>query len=354
MSAERLLSVSAVLFVVLFVASFATACGDDGGLPPADSGLGDTGPRDGGTDSATDADTGTPVDGATPSPCTDFEAAVSLGNAANTDLDEISGVAASRSNADVLWVHNDSGDSARVFAMRTDGRHLGEYALTGASHSDWEDMTLGPGPDAGVDYLYLGDTGDNAARDGRGGRSSIVVYRVPEPVVDRDQAPALESLGSVEALSFVYPDAPHDCEALMIDGESADLYFLTKDNTGLSALYVARAPLMAGATVTLERVGEFMFGAPGIPGGPLATGGDFAPDGTSFLVRTYSAVLMFPRAPGSAWASTLGAPPVTLPAASEMQGEGIAWAPDGRGYYTVSEFVGPSVNFYAAAASCTP
>lgn len=354
----------AAAFLTLALSSVA-ACGDDGRMTtdggPDDSGLA----PDGSTPDAGDAgdageagdagpDTGSPLDGSTAALCTDFESATSLGNAESGALDEVSGIAVSYGNPGVLWAHNDSGDSARVFALGTDGGHLGQYALTGASHVDWEDMTLGPGPAAGTDYLYLGDTGDNAARDGRGGRASIVVYRVAEPPVDAGQAPVAEDIGPVEALSFVYPDAPHDCESLMIDRETQDLYFLTKDNTGLSGLYVARAPLAADATVTLERVGEFMFGAPGVPGGPLATGGDFAPDGSSWLIRTYSSVLMFPRAPGATWASTLLAAPVSLAAASERQGEAIAWTPDGHGYYTVSEYPAPAINFYAAAASCSP
>jgi hypothetical protein len=241
-----------------------------------------------------------------------------------------------------------------VFALRTDGTHLGEYALGGATNRDWEDMAIGPGPTAMVDYLYLGDTGDNAARDTGVGRSNITVYRVPEPAVSRDQAPVMTDLGDVEALTMVYPDGPHDCESLFIDPETADLYLLTKENDGMSELFVARAPLAMGVTTTLERVGVLTFGAGATPGGPFATAGDLSPSGDRLLVRTYSAVLLFERPRGAPVADALATTPELLPAASEMQGEGIAWAPDGRGYYTISEFAAPPVHFYAAEAMCTP
>ncbi|KKM69971.1 hypothetical protein LCGC14_1445370, partial [marine sediment metagenome] len=93
-------------------------------------------------------------------------------------INEASGLAASILNSGVLWTHNDSGDSARAFAMDTQGNHLGMYNITGAGATDWEDMAVGPGPTAGVSYLYLGDIGDNDAE-----RDSIDIYRVPKPAV---------------------------------------------------------------------------------------------------------------------------------------------------------------------------
>jgi hypothetical protein len=263
-------------------------------------------------------------------------------------------VADSSQNADVLWVHNDSGDSARVFALRTDGTHLGEYALASATNRDWEDMAIGPGPTPAIDYLYLADTGDNAARDTGVGRASVVVYRVPEPSVSRDQTPVMQELGGVEALSFVYPDGPHDCEASFVDPDTLDLYLLTKENDGMSELYVARAPLTADVMTELTRVGMLTFGAGAAPGGPFATAADLSPSGARLLVRTYSAVLLFERASGATVADALATMPVRLPTASEMQGEGIAWAADGRGYYTMSEFAAPRVHFYAAEETCVP
>ena len=50
---------------------------------------------------------------------------------ASDAIKEASGIAASRRVDDVWWVHNDSGDTARVFAISTNGQTLGEYALTG-------------------------------------------------------------------------------------------------------------------------------------------------------------------------------------------------------------------------------
>src|SRR5690606_21021400 len=133
-------------------------------------------------------------------------------------LVEASGLAVSRDQPGVLWAHNDSGDTARVFAFGEDGSKLGIFTLDGAEAVDWEDMALGPDvDDAGepvddADALYLADFGDNAA-----GRDTVSVYRVPEPEVAAGQAPVRETVGDVERFTFTYPDGPRDAEALFVD-----------------------------------------------------------------------------------------------------------------------------------------
>jgi len=91
-------------------------------------------------------------------------------------LTEASGVVASHNNANVLWTHNDSGHPAQVFAIDTQGRLLGTYAIPG--NTDNEDIAIGPGPVPNVSYLYVGDIGDNGLT-----RANIKVYQIPEPFV---------------------------------------------------------------------------------------------------------------------------------------------------------------------------
>ena len=138
-----------------------------------------------------------------------FSSGAQVGTVESTAINEASGLAASRANSDVLWVHNDSGDSARVFAMTTAGELLAIYNLQGAAAWDWEDMCIGPGPTAGQDYLYLGDIGDNYAV-----RSSINVYRVAEPTVSAS-ATAI-NLSGVETFTLEYEDGARDAEMAAI------------------------------------------------------------------------------------------------------------------------------------------
>ena len=271
------------------------------------------------------------------------------GAVASPDLIEISGLAASRAQ-DVLWAHNDSGDTARVFAVGLDGAALATYTLNGAEAVDWEDMAVGPGPDASATYLYLGDIGDNAAA-----RPQVVVYRVPEPEV----SPAASSLTvDADAIALTYPDGPHDAETLLVDPVTGDLFIVTKDITGgPSGLYRASAASLGAPPVTLERVATIDFaaltpqqtipaGAPPLPSGlpKVPTGGDISPDGSRIAVRTYGTVWVWQRSSGSSVADAFAAAPCEGPSALEPQGEAIAFLPNSAGYVTASEGANPPLH----------
>ncbi len=249
-------------------------------------------------------------------------------------LDEVSGLAQSRTDPNVFWVHNDSGDEPKVYAVSRDGAFLGSYALAGAAAIDWEDMAIGPAPD-GQSYLYLADIGDN---DGR--RTSVRVYRVREPLIDADQAPVLETLSGVTTYAFVYDDGPRDAEGFMVDPLTGDFYIVSKRELDGNRLYRSVSPSESRLN-TLARVGTFSLTG--------TTSADISPDGLQVLIRRYSSTinpLTPPELAGSYWSrpdatmtliDLLARPGQTLPLAAEAQGEAIAFAADNHGFYTTSE-----------------
>ena len=87
-----------------------------------------------------------------------------MGLVTNHKIDEASGIASSRVNSNIIWVHNDSGDLAKIYAIGLDGSYLGVLRLEGVIARDWEDMCIGPGPKDNSDYIYIGDIGDNFSR----------------------------------------------------------------------------------------------------------------------------------------------------------------------------------------------
>jgi hypothetical protein len=280
--------------------------------------------------------------------CNNTLGATLPGTVAPAALDETSGIAASRRTAGVYWVHNDSGDTARVFAIGADGRDLGEYALGGATADDWEDIAAGPGPSAGAAYLYLADIGDNDAA-----RASVQIYRVLEPLVNPAVAPgAPQTLSGVDTLTFTYPDGPHDAEAFVVDPTTGEMFVITKDLVGgVARVYRAPANLAGGSTRVLTRVATVSLGV-----GRGVTGADVTPNGDVVALRTYVSVVLFPRPAGQSLAqafsqaSCAGASPPfgdSTPA-SEPQGEAIGFTRDGRGYVTVSEGVHPALHQFVA------
>lgn len=254
-----------------------------------------------------------------------------LGLIASDAITEASGLVASRRNPGVLWVHNDSGDGPRLFAIGTYGELLGTYYLAGAQARDWEDIALGPGPEAGVDYLYVGEIGDNLRQ-----YPEALLYRVPEPAIAADQAAVVDTLGGTVALRFQYPDGPENAEALLSDPLTGDLYVVTK-TTDRAVVYRMPPPHTPEMPLTLEQVARLDLTGfePQDSPNQMIVAGDIAPSGRELLLKTYGYVYHWTRS--SAAVSFFEKDPQRVPYVLEPQGEAIAWAADGQGYFTVSE-----------------
>lgn len=248
-------------------------------------------------------------------------------------LDEISGLAASQNNAGVLWAHNDSGDGSNIYAMTETGQHLATFNVEGCWALDWEDIALGRGPKEGVDYLYIGDIGDNRAI-----RPFIQICRVAEPTIEQLQSgvPTLQG----EVITLHYPGGARDAESLMVDAVNG-LYIVTKREANVSVFF-APYPHSLTESILLTEVAVL----------PLRwiTAGDLSYDGQELLLKTSKKVFYWRRMPGESLVSMLQRTPSMVKSyQKEVQGEAIAWARDAQGFYTASEEVRgleAKVNYY--------
>ena len=238
----------------------------------------------------------------------------------------------------MFWTLNDSGDSPRIFAFNSNGAHLGIYNLSPAFNNDYEDIAIGPGPTDGVDYLYIGDIGDNSAV-----RSTIKVYRVPEPTVDKNQSPINVNLTNVETITLRYHDGARDAETLMIDPITKDIYIISKRET-YSRVYLAMYPQSTTSTIMMEYKGQLSWG--------WAVGGDISPDGSLIIVRGYFNASIWQRTDSmNLWEIFLGTEcPVSL--FWEPQGEAVCFDADGCGYYTVSENLNQPIYYFSRSEQC--
>jgi hypothetical protein len=274
--------------------------------------------------------------------CPRFSAAARAGLVTNPDIVEASGLAASRRNANVLWVHNDRGDTSRVFAISTTGASLATFVLAGAEASDWEDIAVGPGPIAGASYLYVGDIGDNSANS-----DTIEVYRVAEPAVTASSAEV--TLSGVDRLEFRYPGGQGDnAETLLVDPTNGDLYVVTKSDTGEARVYRASPPFVPLRRTTMTLVTTLQFGSAPLLGDASATGGDISPNGELIAIRSYDTAYAWRRPAGTTVEEALATPPCSLPVRAEAQGEAFGFFSDGTGYFTVSEGTNEQLSRYVA------
>jgi hypothetical protein len=253
--------------------------------------------------------------------CPKFLAGHEVGKVQSSLIGGASGLAASRKNPGVLWIHNDYGPGC-VYAMTAEGKHLGVYNLEGAKNRNWEDIAIGPGPEPNVDYIYAGDIGDNNAK-----RKSVAVYRFVEPTVEANQAPAKVTLTNVETIELVYPDGPRDAETLLLDPLTKDIYIISKERT--SKVYRAAYPQATTGKTTLEQVAKLHWG--------MATGGDISPDGNEIIVRGYFAASLFLRPKDGPMWKAFENSECSIPIILEQQGEAICFDANGTGYYTTSE-----------------
>ena len=250
---------------------------------------------------------------------------------AEPELNELSGIVALDSG---LWAHNDSGDEARVFRLDEAGATQAVVRLEGVQAFDWEDMT-GAGPAAGE--LFVGDIGDN-----EGIRNEVTVLRfaVPEPPpVGEVTIPA----GDIQTITLRYPDGPRDAETLLVDPATRDIVIVHKRFGGASEVYQAPEADWADGEAELERIGIVDVGDTPLD---ATTAGVVGADGQVVALRTYAAVLVFPRDEDQSLAEALVEnEPCDAPTRLEVQGEAITFTEEG--YLTVSEGDRPRINRFA-------
>jgi hypothetical protein len=280
-------------------------------------GCGRSSPSSAGSTSATSV-----VGSSAPAARLAFGPPVLRGQIVDERVGESSGLVASRRDPGRLWTHNDSDTPPMLFCVEADGTSCGGWTVAGATNVDWEDIAAGPGPDAGVRYLYIGDIGDNTQS-----RADVVVYRVVEPTVtasDRDGTTA--TTAPATAIRLRYDDGPHNAESLMVHPVTGDIYVVVKE-VGDSTVYRA-----APGDGILTRVGTLGLGLFG-----LATGADISPDGRRVAVCTPVGGYELTLADGAPFDSIWDgeARPVTFPALD--QGEGIAYRLDGDALFVSSE-----------------
>ncbi|MEN8041139.1 MAG: hypothetical protein ABFR95_06505 [Actinomycetota bacterium] len=241
------------------------------------------------------------------------------GTITSDDLVEASGLAVSRMNPGVFWSHNDSRGSATLYAFTEAGDDLGAYEVPGAFALDWEDMSAGPGPDGDAGYLYVGDIGDNF--DIR--RGLLTVYRVP----DSDPASLPGAFPESTALTYRFPDAGHNAEALFTDPIGRAIYIVTKNRDATDIFVGSLQP--ASGPIDLEHVATLFLDAE-------VSAADMTQDGTTLALRGYSTVWMWHRSTEQSIAEMLMSEPCNAPSPDERQGEAIAFGADSS-YWTISE-----------------
>lgn len=247
-----------------------------------------------------------------------FSNQISIGTLENKEIDEASGIAFSRSHDGLIYTHNDSGGGRRIYVIDTLGKGSVVFKIKGVWNRDWEDIAVGPGPDPKLNYVYVGEIGDNEAK-----YTNIFIYRFPEPVQFTEGMEV-----EPEILKLTYPDGPKDAETLMVDPISKDIFILSKRDS-LNILYKTTQDAFEKEEAVLEKVIELPF--------TMSVAGDISADGKEILIKNYFTVYYWKRNENETVEQALSRDPLILPYKPEPQGEAIAFHPNGKSYFTLSE-----------------
>lgn len=249
-------------------------------------------------------------------------------------LAEVSGAAGSRRDAELLWLINDSGNGAKLFALGTTGELRATFDVSGARNHDWEDLAAfdhGDGP-----YLAIADVGDNG-----GVRASVAVHILREP-----ELPAAEATVKVEySLELRYPDEPHDVESLAID-PTAPVGYLVSKRTKPPQMY--RFDLAAQGPQLVRQIGPLLqmprLTEADLEAGPgfnryrhQPTAMDLNCNGDELWILTYGSIQRYSR-PATGWDRTVAdQQPRALTLLPLPQAESLAFDKDCRHVYVLSE-----------------
>ncbi len=256
-----------------------------------------------------------------------------IGTIASSDVNESSGLAASKCQPDVFWTHNDSGSGPVIYAFNSKGVHLGAWTVPGALNKDWEDMAAFKDKN-GQCYVYIGEIGNNERSKGE-----FRIYRVKEPTISPAGASSNKKkpLETEEAdwMKWSYADTQQDAETLLVHPETGEIYILTKTLTGAAGVYKLDPDFASGKTSTAKRIADFS--TTGIPNG-LVTGGSISPDGKYVIICDYFSGYEL-TLPGSSrdfdeiWKQK----PTVVNLGERKQGEAVSYSSDGNSIFATSE-----------------
>lgn len=253
-----------------------------------------------------------------------FSRGVEKGILNNSEINEASGIVPSYLYNNMFWVTNDSGDQTRLFLINDSAEHKLTVILNEINAFDTEDLSMGPGPIPGANYIYIADVGDNTTN-----RTSVKIYRVKEPITNLEETPIeiVIDKSEIDIIEYQYPDGPRDCEAVMVDPSTGDIFIVTKSDNpvNLYALPYPQSTSSVNTSVFLKTLPFF-----------IITAGDISYNGREILIKNYAFVYHWVKGIDETYEDLFNRTPHQISYTTERQGESICFDLN-LNFYTVSE-----------------
>lgn len=256
-------------------------------------------------------------------------------------LREVSGLASSQLNDDILWMLADSGNEPAVFALSATTGDVRLQVNLPVKNVDFEDLSMGPCPDLSGPCLFVSDTGDND-----GVRTTVVVYAFPEPTLSADAAAAVVVIDTVWVMPMDFPGGERiDVEAVVVFPDASAILLFEKTTAATARIFVYRSPWSStingfhSPARTLEQSGTISVPTEGKKRERRITGAALHWSGTRLLVRFSGGLVEYVAADAVSFMDLhlltprqqLWSPP------GEEQGEALTYSADGLGLFSIAE-----------------
>jgi hypothetical protein len=213
-----------------------------------------------------------------------------------------------------FWLHNDSGDSARIFSLEKDTQILTTIPLKDVQARDWEDIAI----DRHRELIYIADTGDNRERRNDARIISYSIHSQKTQII-----PITYATGSIDTEAIAW-DPIQKKLILMSKGRGGTVHVFSLDphnppTAPLSSQY--QYPISPANGLNPERI----------------TAMDISADGNRIAVRNYIELFLWVRTPQASIFETLKTKPCTYDLPPQKQGESLGFDDDGSSLWTLSE-----------------
>jgi len=262
-------------------------------------------------------------------------------------LSETSGITASRTQPGVYWIHNDSGNSNHLYGIDASGDLLMQVGLADINNWDFEDIAIGPGPDATVDYIYVADIGANQR-----GRDAVRIYRLEEPKVTRGVLNL--PLSEIDRFDFSYenPTGPgtwnRNAESFAVDPVTGDIVVIEKHTQTVNGVpnaswvyRIRQDELVTDTTIIAKPMvaARVRYNA----GTVASTAADFSVDGKVLIVKNHNEIVAWARNANQSIFDAMSRNPESDCVFNGPGGEAITVAADGSALYSIPEGNTPNV-----------
>ncbi len=251
------------------------------------------------------------------------EDVVQSGIIENEEIIEASGLAASTLNDTLLWILNDSGNDACLYAVGVDGSDLGKITIGRVNNYDWEDLVSFRWND--TSFLLIADVGDNNAR-----REFCRLYFIVEPSINENGF-FDQTVDVYQQFEFTYETGPCDCEAVAVDPVQEKIFLLSKNQINsklfeLPLTYSAEPPMIARQIATASSISN-------------VTAMDISSYNLISAVMNYQNIFLFYRQYQESWRDVFRIEPVVIRMPSLPGAEAACFNKNGTSVYFTSERV---------------